>query len=166
MSKATVAKAAADRDDANARLFWDALGAKDAEAMATFYSHDATFEDEVFRLRGRECGLMWRMLFQGAADLRVRTHALKVERGVAHGTWEAWYTFSATGRKVHNRIHTRLVVRDGAIVDHHDRFPFWRWSRQALGAKGWLLGWTPLVRAAVRRQARKRLEKWVANQKG
>ena len=145
--------------------FWRSLEARDADEMAACYAGDASFEDEVFRLSGAECGLMWRMLFQGAADLRVRTHPLKVgDNGVAHGTWEAWYTFSATGRRVHNRIQTRLVLRDGKIVDHHDRFPFWRWSRQALGAKGWLLGWTPLVRMAVRRQARKRLDKWMANQ--
>ncbi|RMU63272.1 hypothetical protein ALP29_200285 [Pseudomonas syringae pv. avii] len=34
----------------------------------------------------------------------------------------------------------------------------WRWSRQALGAKGLLLGWTPLVRNAVRVQALKGLK--------
>ena len=145
-----------------ARRFWDALGAKDADAMAACYAADATFEDEVFRLRGAECGTMWRMLFQGAADLRIRTHPLKQGDGVAHGTWEAWYTFSATGRPVHNKIRTRLVVRGGKVVDHQDSFPFWRWSRQALGAKGWLLGWTPLLRMVVRRQARRRLQRWMA----
>lgn len=153
-----------DRNEAKARHFWESLGAKDADEMAACYAPDASFEDEVFQLRGPECGMMWRMLFQGAADLRVKTHTLHVGDGVAHGVWEAWYTFSATGRKVHNRITTRLVLRDGRIVDHHDRFAFYKWSRQALGAKGWLLGWTPLVRGAVRKQARKRLEKWMANQ--
>lgn len=159
------AKEPMGRNEAAARHFWESLAAADADEMAAHYAHDASFEDEVFRLSGPEVGMMWRMLFQGAADLRVRTHPLKMsDAGLAHGVWEAWYTFGATGRRVHNRIHTRLVLRDGKIVDHHDRFPFWRWSRQALGAKGWLLGWTPLVRMAVRRQARKRLGKWMAAQ--
>lgn len=148
-----------------AKHFWESLAAKDADEMAGCYAPDATFEDEVFRLRGPACGLMWRMLFQGAADLRIRTHTLTEGDGVAHGVWEAWYTFTATGRPVHNRIHSRFVVRDGKIVDHKDRFPFYKWSRQALGAKGWLLGWTPLVRAAVRKQARRRLDKWAAVQR-
>lgn len=154
-----------DRQEATAHRFWGALAARDAKAMAACYAHDASFEDEVFQLRGPECGMMWRMLFQGARDLEVKTHPLKfIDNGVAHGVWEARYTFTATGRKVHNRITTRLVLRNGLIIDHHDEFPFYKWSRQALGAKGWLLGWTPLVRNAVRKQARKRLEKWMANQ--
>lgn len=145
-----------------AQHFWESLAAKDADEMAACYAADATFEDEVFTLRGAECGTMWRMLFHGAADLRIKAHPLKEGDGIAHGTWEAWYTFSATGRPVHNRIRSRLVVRDGKVVDHKDQFSFWRWSRQALGLKGWLLGWTPLVRMAVRKQARKRLDKWTA----
>ena len=147
-----------------ARHFWESLAAKDADEMAACYAADATFEDEVFTLRGAECGMMWRMLFQGAADLRVKVHPLVEGDGVAHGVWEAWYTFTATGRPVHNKIRTRLVVRGGKIADHRDQFPFYKWSRQALGGKGWALGWTPLVRAAVRKQARKRLDKWMAAQ--
>lgn len=155
---------APDPQEATAHRFWGALAARDAEAMAACYAHDASFEDEVFQLRGPGCGMMWRMLFQGAADLRIKVHPLVVaDNGIARGTWEAWYTFSSTGRPVHNRITTRLVLRDGRIVDHQDTFPFYKWSRQALGAKGWLLGWTPLVRKAVRKQARKRLEKWMTN---
>ena len=47
--------------------------------------------------------------------------------------------------------------RDGLVIRHVDRFDFWRWSRQALGAPGWLLGWTSLLRGKVRAQAAKGL---------
>ena len=160
----TKPEAKMDRQEETARRYWDAIGRLDAETMADCYAHDAQFEDEVFQLKGAECGMMWRMLFQGAADLEIRPGNLVVKDGIAHGRLDAWYTFTATGRKVHNKIQTRLVLRNGKIIDHHDRFPFYKWSRQALGAKGWLLGWTPLVRGAVRRQARRRLDKWMANQ--
>ena len=43
------------------------------------------------------------------------------------------------------------------VIRHVDRFDFWRWSRQALGAPGWLLGWTSLLRGKVRAQAAKGL---------
>ena len=75
--------------------------------------------------------------------------------GVAH--WDARYSFSATGRKVLNRIDASFRFRDGLIVHHVDRFSFYRWSRQALGPVGLLLGWTPLVRNKVRAQAAKGL---------
>ena len=31
----------------------------------------------------------------------------------------------------------------GKIVRQEDKFSLWRWSSQALGTKGSLLGWTP-----------------------
>jgi hypothetical protein len=68
-------------------------------------------------------------------------------------TWEAWYTFSATGGPVHNRIDAEFQFQDGAIIRHIDRFAFWTWARQALGPVGWLLGWSALAKRRVRTQA-------------
>jgi hypothetical protein len=53
----------------------------------------------------------------------------------------------------------------GRIAIHRDTFDFWRWSRMALGLKGALFGATPLVRKAVRVQARKSLDGWMAQQR-
>jgi hypothetical protein len=74
----------------------------------------------------------------------------------------ATYLFSQTGNVVVNDIQARFVFRDGKICEHHDRFDLWAWSRQALGFKGLLLGWTPLVRNAVRAQALKGLKAFQA----
>ena len=71
--------------------------------------------------------------------------------------WKAHYTFSQTGRPVVNDVRARFRFEDGLIADHHDDFNFHRWSRQALGPVGLLLGWTPLVRSKVRRMAAGRL---------
>ena len=54
--------------------------------------------------------------------------------GRAH--WDATYTYSATGRRVDNRIDATFAFRDGLIVRHDDRFDLWRWARQALGVQG------------------------------
>ena len=72
-------------------------------------------------------------------------------QGRAH--WEARYRFSATGRMVHNIIDAQFSFRDGLIASHRDRFDFWSWSRQALGAPGWLLGWSPALRRKVQARA-------------
>ena len=50
----------------------------------------------------------------------------------------------------------------GLITRHTDRFDFWRWSRQALGAPGLLLGWSPFLRAKVRGQAAASLRRFLA----
>ncbi|MNP52903.1 hypothetical protein D3C76_1473270 [compost metagenome] len=56
-----------------------------------------------------------------------------------------------------NDIQARFVIRDGLISQHHDSFDLWRWSRQALGMPGVLLGWSPMLQNKVRQQAFKGL---------
>jgi ketosteroid isomerase-like protein len=139
--------------------FYAAFARRDGAAMAGCYTPDVRFHDPAFgELRGDEPGAMWRMLTARADDLEVRLseHSADGEKGSAH--WLADYTFSATGRLVHNDVQARFRFRDGLICDHEDRFSFWTWSRQALGPVGLALGWTPLLRTRVRRQARAGLE--------
>ena len=47
------------------------------------------------------------------------------------------------------------------ITTHRDRFNFWTWSRQALGAPGLLLGWSPYLRNKVRAQAASNLQRFL-----
>ena len=144
------------------RDFYTAFQRRDHATMAACYAPDARFSDPVFtQLDGWRIGAMWRMLCERATDfeLEFRGIAADAARGAAH--WEAHYTFSATGRHVHNVIDAAFEFRDGLIVRHTDRFDFYRWTRQALGLKGTLFGWTPLVRNAVRAQAARGLEAFV-----
>jgi ketosteroid isomerase-like protein len=135
--------------------FYAAFDRRDGDAMAACYAPDATFSDPVFgRLDAAETGAMWRMLTARADDLRVELveHEADGERGSAR--WIARYTFTQTGRPVVNDVRARFRFRDGLFAEHVDRFGFWRWSRQALGPRGALLGWMPQVRLSVNRQAR------------
>lgn len=139
--------------------------ARDAAGMKAWYHPDAVFSDPVFgRLEGEQVGAMWAMLCGRAADLQIEFSQVSAddERGRAH--WDARYTFSQTGRPVLNRIDAEFGFRDGLIVRHDDRFSFWRWSRQALGPIGLLLGWTPLLRARVGANARKGLAAYMRKQ--
>lgn len=143
--------------------FYRAFTARDGDAMAACYAPDVEFSDPVFvGLRGAEAGAMWRMLCGRATDLRIEFTEPVVagDRGQVH--WDAWYTYSATGRQVHNRIEGSFVLRNGLIAVHHDRFDLYRWTRQALGLKGTVLGWLPPVQGAIRRQARTALERYMA----
>ncbi len=154
------------RDAHNALIteFYSAFQRLDADAMAACYTDDVVFSDPAFgELRGRDAGDMWRMLTTRAKDFSLTFDSVRSDdtRGSAH--WVATYLFSATGNTVVNDIQARFVFRDGKICEHHDSFDLWRWSRQALGTKGLLLGWTPLVKNAVRAQARKGLKAFQAS---
>ena len=61
-----------------------------------------------------------------------------------------------------NDIRARFRFADGMVIDHVDEFPFWTWSRQAFGTLGVLIGWTPVLKAAVRRKGRADLAKFMA----
>ena len=138
--------------------FYSAFARRDPEIMAACYAPDAQFDDPVFRaLSGPEIGTMWRMLCARATDLRVEWGSVRVARDVARVDWQAWYTYSATRRPVHNRIAATFIMERGLIRRHEDVFDLYRWSRQALGAKGLLLGWTPVVQRVIRRQASRAL---------
>lgn len=143
--------------------FYEAFNRLDAEAMAACYTDDVLFSDPVFgELRGRQAGDMWRMLTSRAKEFSVRFDNVRADERAGGAHWVATYLFSQTGRTVVNDIQARFVFRDGKICEHHDHFDLWRWSRQALGAKGALLGWTPFVQNAIRAQAQKGLKAYQA----
>ncbi len=152
--------------------FYRAFEALDGQTMQDCYARDATFRDPAFTLDGAEqIGAMWQMLCDGArergpAHWRLEFGAIEAdaERGRAH--WEPHYLFGPGARPVHNVVDAEFRFRDGLIVAHVDRFGFWRWSGQALGAPGWLLGWTPWLRSKVRAQAAHGLKRWRSTRTG
>jgi SnoaL-like domain len=144
--------------------FYSAFARLDGAAMQSAYAENARFSDPVFALEGRErIGGMWRMLTdairaKGRDVWRLELDA--ITDGAAH--WQAYYRFSATGRLVHNVCEARFRFdANNRIVEHHDQFDFWRWSRQALGPAGLLLGWTPLLRNKVRARGAANLEAYL-----
>jgi uncharacterized protein len=143
--------------------FYAAFAERDGDAMAACYAPDARFSDPVFGdLSGPEPGGMWRMLTGRAQDLTVDLVEHSAEGGQGSARWIAHYTFTQTGRPVTNDVRASFRFADGLIAEHHDEFDFHRWARQALGTSGLLLGWTPLLRSAVRRRARAGLDEFLA----
>ena len=138
--------------------FYVAFARHDWEAMAACYHPDVHFSDEVFDLHGADAVAMWRMLCTSGKALHVKARDIAADDRQGQAHWDARYRFSATNRPVVNRIDAAFEFGDGLIVRHVDRFDFWHWSRQALGTRGLLLGWTPLLRRKVRAAAAASLE--------
>jgi len=140
--------------------FYAAFAQRDHAAMCACYHAEARFSDPVFPdLGATQVRGMWRMLLTSGTDLRINYTVLKADERGGQVHWEAWYTFSRSKRPVHNRITSTFKLKDDRILVQHDRFDFWRWSRQALGTSGLLLGWTPLVRRKVQGMAAAELRK-------
>ncbi len=151
--------------DSNVALieeFYTAFGRRDADTMAACYHPDAVFSDPVFELRGEEIGKMWKMLTERGKDLKVVYSGVSAEGDGGQAHWDADYTFSATGRLVHNQIDAKFRFADGKIIEHRDTFDFWKWTRMALGTPGILLGWSGFLQNKVRTTARASLEAYSA----
>lgn len=136
------------------QAFYQAFQRRDFKTMQSCYVDDPTFSDAVFvNLQGDEVKTMWEMLCVRAKDLQVEYKNIKANEKEASVEWKATYFLSTTNRKVINEIKTHILFENGKIKHHRDYFSFYRWIRQAVGLKGWLLGWTPFFKKRVRQAA-------------
>lgn len=139
--------------------FYTAFAKADAEGMVACYHQDIEFEDPAFGpLKGDDARNMWRMLVNPGLKLEFSKVQANEHTGSAH--WEAHYIFGKTGNKVLNKIDAVFEFKEGKIIKHKDHFDFWKWSRQALGMPGLLMGWSPFLKNKVRQQALDRLHKF------
>jgi hypothetical protein len=138
--------------------FYTAFQKRDAETMVSCYHDNIVFHDPVFaELNNGDAKAMWRMLCQNAVDLKIEFSDItaSLKKGSVH--WEAWYSFSKTGRKVHNIVEAEFEFRDSKIIKHTDTFNLHRWAAQAMGWKGKLLGGSSFFKNKMHRQANRML---------
>lgn len=141
--------------------FYTGLSQQNADIMVSCYHPDIVFEDPGFgQLHGDRAKKMWQMLCKNGKDLKVEFSNIQVDNESGSAHWEAWYTFSQTGRKVHNSIDAKFEFKDGKIVKHTDDFNLHRWASQAIGWKGKLLGGTNFFKKKLHQQTNKLLDKF------
>ncbi len=147
------------------KTFYTSFQRRDPDAMTACYLPNVVFYDPVFQaLRGKRAIAMWHMLIERSKDLEIIIGDIQADdlSGSAH--WEANYTYSATGRKVHNVIDARFYFQEGKIFVHQDAFDIWKWASQALGMSGRLFGWTPFMQQVIRRTAARTLDGYMARE--
>jgi ketosteroid isomerase-like protein len=142
--------------------FYQCFQQKDWKGMQACYHPEVWFSDPVFpNLKGNEAKAMWNMLVVAGKDLALEFRNVQADDVKGSCDWDARYSFSKTGRKVHNIIHANFEFKDGKIYRHTDTFDFWRWTRMALGPVGTVLGWSPMIQNKVRATAAYNLNKFI-----
>jgi len=147
------------------QTFYEAFKNSDSEGMNACYHDDIEFCDPAFGfLKRDDAKAMWTMLCKNGKDVKVEYSKIKADenKGTAH--WEAWYTFSQTGRKVHNVIDAKFEFKEGKIIKHTDDFHLRTWAKQALGLKGFLLGGTSFFQKKLHEQTGRTLANFKASQ--
>jgi len=146
------------------QTFYDAFGRLDYTTMQNCYSADPVFNDPVFGiLQGDEVKCMWEMLCKSAKDFNLDAEKIVIDGEYGTCDWIATYTFSKTGRRVVNKVKAHMRIENGKIIEHTDEFDIHKWSRQALGLPGILLGWSGYLKNKIRSDANKKLIKFMGN---
>jgi len=145
--------------------FYSAFAAHDADGMINCYSDEIVFTDPAFgELKGNDAKNMWRMLIKNSkGNLLIKYTDVTADDKSGLANWVATYTFSKTGRPVVNKIAARFEFQNGKITRHTDHFNLWKWSSQALGLPGYLLGWSPFMKNKIQKQANELLKKYNAS---
>lgn len=146
--------------------FYSAFANADAPTMCECYHSKIKFRDPAFGLlKGNDVCHMWNMLLEKSkGNLKIEFSDLKADEYLGSAQWVATYNFSKTNRKVINSIQSQFHFKDGLIIKQTDYFDIWKWSKQALGFTGYLLGWTGFLQHKIQQQALKSLQKHKDNQ--
>ncbi len=132
--------------------------------MQNCYADNHVFNDPVFGiLQGDEVKVMWKMLAKNAKNFSLEYNSIECDGEYGTCNWIAFYTFSKTGRRVVNNVKAHLRIENGKITEHTDEFDFYKWSRQALGLPGMLLGWSGYLKNKIKHDAKTRLYKFMNN---
>ena len=116
--------------------FYTAFAQRDSAGMAACYHPEVVFHDPVFAtLKGWKAAAMWKMLCERGKDLRIEFRDVRADETSGGAAWEAWYTFSATGKSVHNKVKAEFAFADGKIVKHTDEFNLTAWMGMALALR-------------------------------
>ncbi|MBW4362256.1 nuclear transport factor 2 family protein [Flavobacterium taihuense] len=135
--------------------FYTAFAKADTKTMCECYHNDIQFQDPVFGiLKGDDVNQMWKMLIEKSkGNIKIEFSNIKANEYLGSAKWVATYNFSKTNRKVVNVIYAQFKFQDNLIIRHTDNFDIWKWSKQALGFKGLLLGWTGFMQKQIHKQA-------------
>lgn len=142
--------------------FYTAFSNADYQTMKECYHPKIHFVDPAFGLlKERQVSDMWKMLLlRSKGNLKIEFSNVKADDNTGSANWVATYNFSKTNRKVINKIFAEFVFQDGLIIKHTDNFDVWKWSKQAFGITGFLLGWTGFFQDKVKKQALLSLKKF------
>lgn len=142
--------------------FYHSFANKDAETMISCYHDDIVFEDPAFGvLKGDDAKNMWRMLIaRGSASTIIKHENAHTDENEGFANWTAEYEYGPKKRKVINHITAHFIFKEGKIIQHTDQFDLWKWTQQALGFSGYLLGWSAFMKKSIQKKTNGLLKKF------
>ncbi len=142
--------------------FYTAFSNNNIDKMLECYHDEVTFEDPAFgKLEGEHAKNMWRMLLlRGGDTMKITFKNVTANTNTGSAEWTAIYEYGEQKRKVTNNVNANFKFKDGKIIKHTDTFDLWKWTQQALGLSGYLLGWSSFMKGKIQQQTNGLLRKF------
>lgn len=141
--------------------FYTSFSEGNAQGMIQCYHENIVFEDPAFgKLKGEKAKAMWTMLMSKKKESEMSISFELVNENQAR--WTATYKYGPKKAPVTNLVTAHFKFKEGKIIEHRDDFSLWKWSQQALGGSGYLLGWTGFMKSKIQATTNKLLDHFMA----
>lgn len=145
--------------------FYTSFSNGNVKGMLECYHKDIVFQDAVFgKLEGERAFKMWEMLLSKKKQNTIITFnnvEATAEKGKAN--WVVKYEYGAKKRKVINKVQANFKFKDSKIIEHLDDFNLWKWTQQAIGPAGYLMGWTTYMKNKIQKTTKSKLDRFINN---
>lgn len=140
------------------QTFFTAFAKKDLNTMLDCYHENVIYDDVGFgKQKGENAKTVWRFLIKKVdANAQITFSNIQVSKDKGQANWVTKYTFNQ--QKITNKITSTFYFQDGKIIYHKDNYSLWKWSQQAYGFIGYLIGWSPIFHWLVRWQMQRILQ--------
>lgn len=146
------------------KKFYTSFSDGNIKGMIACYHKDITFQDPAFgRLKGERAVKMWQMLLsQKKANTKITFNNIQASSKNGKANWTAEYIYEK--RKVINKVSAEFKFKDGKIIEHIDTFDLWKWTKQAMGITGYLIGWTSFIKSKIQSTTNQKLDTFIKQQ--
>ncbi|SCY07660.1 SnoaL-like domain-containing protein [Nonlabens sp. Hel1_33_55] len=142
--------------------FYKGLKNANASNMTALYKDNSHFKDPVFGdLHGEHAISMWHMLFSKNNQVKISYKIIEATPTYGKVQWTANYLNGSNKRPVTNHVTANFKLADGEIVNHVDSFNLSKWSRQALGVSGLLMGWSSFMKNQIQKKTNSLLDHYI-----
>lgn len=143
--------------------FYTAFSEGNSSSMIACYHSEINFYDPVFgNLKGKRANKMWEMLLSKKNEsTKISFDKVSTSNSKGSANWVATYNYGKKKRRVVNEVSAKFKFKDGLIIEHIDSFDLWNWTKQALGATGFILGWSSFMKKKIRAKTNAQLDKFI-----
>ena len=146
------------------KKFYSSFSEGNSNGMIECYHENVFFQDPAFGiLKGDRAKKMWEMLLsQKNTDIKITFDHVTDSGDSGKVNWVAEYSYGKKRRKVINHVSANFKFQDGKIIEHIDTFDLWKWTKQAMGPVGYLLGWSSFMKNKIQKTTNSKLNKYIS----